>query len=421
MPVSSDVVVLALMHPAGDELGAVAPGAAWHAWTFEPLVVVLLAASAVLYALGVRRAWRSGGAGRGISRAQAAAFAAGWLAVVAALVSPVDAVSSDLFSVHMVQHELLMIVAAPLLVFSSPLLAFLWTLGPAARRATMHTLRQRPLVTIWSALTAPAVVWLLHGIALWVWHLPALYDAAIASEAIHALEHACFFVSAGLFWWGITRGRYGRLGYGSAVLYVFATAMHSGLLGAALTLSPRVWYPAHAATTAAWGLSPLEDQQLAGLIMWIPASLIFIAMGLYYFALWLKESDRRVAAARSFVSLVAAVSSVLTLAACGRSAYQSASAMTGGDPDRGRAIVAKYGCDTCHTIPGVRTATARVGPPLGGVAARVYIAGHVPNTPGNMQDFIRYPHRHDPLTVMPETGVTEQDARDLAAYLYTLR
>jgi len=408
----------AFAHPVE---GGATPETIWRSWTLEPLVVMLLVATALIYTVGVVRLRRAPRGGRAVHRWHVVAFAAGWVTTAIALVSPLDAAGGALFSAHMVQHELLMIVAAPLLVFGSPMLAFLWTLGPAARRATMHTLRQRPLVTIWSALTAPAVVWLLHGIALWLWHLPALYDAAIASEAIHALEHACFFVSAGLFWWGITRGRYGRLGYGSAVLYVFATAMHSGLLGAALTLSPRVWYPAHAATTAAWGLSPLEDQQLAGLIMWIPASLIFIAMGLYYFALWLKESDRRVAAARSFVSLVAAVSAALMLGACGGSAYRSAAAMTGGDPDRGRAIVAKYGCDTYHTIPGVRTATARVGPPLDGVATRVYIAGHVPNTPRNMQDFIRYPHRHDPLTVMPETGVTEQDARDLAAYLYTLR
>jgi cytochrome c2 len=315
-----------------------------------------------------------------------------------------------------------MIVAAPLLVFSSPLLAFLWTLGPQARRTAMRALRRPALVTIWSALTAPAVVWLLHAAALWAWHVPALYDAAIHSEALHALEHACFFVSAGLFWWGITRGRYGRLGYGSAVLYVFATAMHSGLLGAALTLSPRAWYPAHAATTGAWGLSPLEDQQLAGLIMWIPAGVVFVAMGLVFFGLWLRESERRTVNARrvSFVALVSLASAV-SLSGCQRSAARDAAALTGGDPDRGRAIVAKYGCDTCHTIPGVRTAKARVGPPLDGVATRVYIAGHVPNTPGNMQDFIRYPHRHDPLTVMPEAGVTEQDARDLAAYLYTLR
>jgi putative membrane protein len=420
MPASSDLLLLALMHPAGEAIGSVASKPAWHAWTFEPLVVTALAATAVLYGLGVRRAWQSG-SGQGISRWQAAAFAAGWLAVFAALVSPVDAVSGELFSMHMVQHELLMIIGAPLLVFGSPLLAFLWTLRPAARRATMGALRQPAAVAIWSVLTAPAVVFFLHGAALWAWHVPALYDAAIHSETIHALEHMCFFVSAGLFWWGISRGRYGRLGYGSAVLYVFATAMHSGLLGAALTLSPHAWYPAHLTTTAAWGLSPLEDQQLAGLIMWVPASLIFVAAGLYYFALWMKESERRTL--RSSVSLATLVSlaSAAALSGCGGNVDRQAAELTGGDPNRGRAIVAKYGCDTCHTIPGVRTARARVGPPLEGVATRVYIAGHVPNTPGNMEDFIRYPHRHDPLTVMPETGVTEQDARDLAAYLYTLR
>jgi cytochrome c2 len=197
--------------------------------------------------------------------------------------------------------------------------------------------------------------------------------------------------------------------------------MHSGLLGAALTLSPRAWYPAHAATTGAWGLSPLEDQQLAGLIMWVPASVIFVAAGLFYFALWIKESERRtLGSSVSFIAWVS-LSATLLSSACTSSSDRQAAELTGGDARRGRAIVAKYGCDTCHTIPGVRTATARVGPPLEGVATRVYIAGHVPNTPGNLQDFIRYPHRHDPLTVMPETGVTEQDARDLAAYLYTLR
>jgi cytochrome c2 len=115
------------------------------------------------------------------------------------------------------------------------------------------------------------------------------------------------------------------------------------------------------------------------------------------------------------------VSFVVIQSACQRDAYREASALTGGDPDRGQAIIAKYGCDTCHTIPGVRTANGRVGPPLTGVASRVYLAGHVPNTPNNMEDWIRYPHRYDAQTVMPETGVTEQDGRDLAAYLYTLR
>jgi hypothetical protein len=281
-------------------------------------------------------------------------------------------------------------------------------------------------------------VWLLHAVALWIWHVPSLYEAALERESIHALEHACFFVTAALFWWGLTRGRYGRLGYGAAVVYVFATAMHSGLLGAALTVSPRLWYPIYARSTSAWGLSPIEDQQLAGLIMWIPAGVIFAGVGLAFFAAWLNESGRRARfnadpplhARRSFsnrthsgrgIPLALLLCAAALATGCQRDFTREAAAMTGGDPSRGRAEINKYGCDTCHTIPGVRTATGRVGPPLQGVASRVYLAGHVPNTPGNMQDWIRYPHRHDSLTVMPETGVSEQDGRDLAAFLYTLR
>lgn len=101
--------------------------------------------------------------------------------------------------------------------------------------------------------------------------------------------------------------------------------------------------------------------------------------------------------------------------------YRSAAAMTGGDPQRGRDAISRYGCDTCHTIPGVRTARARVGPPLTSIAERVYLAGHLPNTPDNMQKWIRQPHQLEPHTAMPDTGVTEADARDIAAYLYTLR
>jgi cytochrome c len=95
--------------------------------------------------------------------------------------------------------------------------------------------------------------------------------------------------------------------------------------------------------------------------------------------------------------------------------------MTGGDPALGRAAIARYGCDTCHTIPGVRTARGLVGPPLTSMASRVYLAGRLPNTPENMQTWIQRPHGVDPDTAMPETGVTQADARNIAAYLYTLR
>jgi putative membrane protein len=147
--------------------------------------------------------------------------------------------------------------------------------------------------------TAPAAVWLLHALALWIWHLPSLYEAAVADETIHALQHSCFFGTACLFWWGIAHGRYGRLGNGAAVIYIFATALHSGALGALLTFSSALWYPIYESTTLAWGLTPLEDQQLAGLVMWIPSGVVFLAVGLGYLAAWIRESERRVRIAQS--------------------------------------------------------------------------------------------------------------------------
>jgi len=253
-----------------------------------------MAASAAAYAAGVTRLWKNAGVGQGISRGQAAAFACGSLAVAVALLSPLDELAERLFTAHMAQHELLMVVGAPLIAFSSPLVAYLWALPARGRRTAMTATRGRGLGAVWMALTAAPTVWILHGLALWIWHMPSLYDAALQSEAIHAVQHLCFFSTAALFWWGMAHGRYGRSGYGAAVVYIFATAVHSGVLGALLTFSPHVWYPLYDRATQTAGLTPLEDQQLAGLLMWVPASVVFVAGGLYFFAAWLQESGRRV-------------------------------------------------------------------------------------------------------------------------------
>ena len=131
--------------------------------------------------------------------------------------------------------------------------------------------------------------------ALWVWHIPTLYEAALQSTGVHAVQHVSFLLTAALFWWGMMHGRYGRTGYGVAVLYVFLTAVHSSVLGALLTVAPSVWYSAYAATAAEWRIDALADQQLAGLLMWVPAGVIFIVFGLALFAAWLGESERRAA------------------------------------------------------------------------------------------------------------------------------
>jgi cytochrome c oxidase assembly factor CtaG/cytochrome c2 len=391
----------------------------WGSWPFEPGVLVPLLAIVLAYTIGLARLWHNAGIGRGIGRAQAAAFAGGWLTLVAALASPLHTLSEELFVAHMVQHELLMIVAAPLIVAGAPVVAIVWLLPSTMRRRLFDLVHRRSGEVVWSLVTAPAAVWLMHAVALWVWHLPALFQATLESDLVHAAQHLSFLGSAVLFWWSMSHGRYGRLGYGAAVIYVFATAVQSGVLGALLTFAPHAWYPVYATTTSRWGLNPLEDQQLGGLIMWVPAGVVYTIAGLGYFAAWLRESERRSRQVAAFVFFACVV--CVEASACGRDAYRLAAAMTGGDPARGRDAITRYGCDTCHVIPGVKTARGQVGPPLTNIASRVYLAGEMTNTPDNMQKWIRHPRNVERDTAMPDVGVTDSDARDLAAYLYTLR
>jgi len=250
------------------------------------LVVVLGA-----YATGVLRVWRHAGHGRGVRLIEVCGFVSGWLALATALSPALDEWSEQWLAAHMVQHELLMIVAAPLMAVGAPMVGLLWAMPSQLRLRVVAAVHRRSLTAVWSMLTSPPSAFCLYGVALWVWHLPALYDYALEQEAVHVVQHLCFFGTATLFWWGIAHGRHGRLGYGAAVVYVFATAVHGGLLGALLTLSPRVWYAPYVAHHGA-GLTPLEDQQLADLLMWVPASLVFVAAGLILLAAWLRHGER---------------------------------------------------------------------------------------------------------------------------------
>jgi putative membrane protein len=254
------------------------------------MLVSSLAALAMVYAAGVIRLWGHAGYGRGIRPFDVLAFSVGWLALVVALSPPLDEWSDEWLMAHMIQHELLMVIAAPLIAISSPLVASVWAIPSGIRRRIVNAVSGGPVARGWSLLTSAMSVFALYSIALWVWHLPALYDAALEHEPVHIVQHICFFGTATLFWWGIAHGRYGRVGYGAAVIYVFATALHSGVLGALLTFSPQVWYQPYAQHHTA--ASALEDQQLAGLLMWIPAGVTFIVGGLILFAAWLRESDR---------------------------------------------------------------------------------------------------------------------------------
>ena len=242
-------------------------------WTFDPWIAVPLLLSAGLYLDGTAALWRRAGIGRGIRRWQAGAYAAGWLALVGALVSPLHWLGEHLFTAHMIEHEIVMAIAAPLLAA-----------GPAGRRLPVGACRascgadrrrrdalQRRCACR-RALTRPVNATVLHGIAIWAWHVAAAVRcgghrrraAPAAASQLPAHRRCC---SGGRCCAGAITG--------AAALHLFVTMLHTSMLGALMTLAPRVLYSAQTADAARWGLTPLEDQQLAGLVMWIPAGTVY--------------------------------------------------------------------------------------------------------------------------------------------------
>jgi putative membrane protein len=262
----------------------------WRSWAFEPLIVIGLIFTLLLYICGAYRMYRT----TKLPALPIFYFLSGWVVLVIALISPLHRWGRVLFSAHMGQHELLMLVAAPLLVLSRPLPFFLAGL-PSPLGPGLNRLARRPLWDrFWGFLTIPFVAWIIHGVSLWIWHLPIWFQAALHSEFIHAIQHIMFLLTSTLFWWSIIHGQSRKAAYGMAVLFMFTTAMHSGLLGALLTFGNSLWYQDYSSTTSSWGISALRDQQLAGLIMWIPACLVYIIAGLALIAGWMQQSERNV-------------------------------------------------------------------------------------------------------------------------------
>ena len=277
---------------------AASGGAAWAhgsapvrtgaGWTFDPWIVAPLLAAALFYAGGsliLSRRARHHAAGL----LRRLAFWSGWLTLAAALVSPLHWLGEHLFTFHMIEHEILMAVSAPLIVAARPLGTLLWALPRSARRWSGHALNRPLMRSTWSWLVRGGNATLLHGAAIWAWHVPVLFDAAVDHVALHRLQHLSFFGTAVLFWWAVLW----RSEAGAAAWHVVVTMLHTSVLGALMALAPRVLYTAQTATSATWGLTPLEDQQLAGLIMWVPAGTIYAGAALALIIVWIKNSSRK--------------------------------------------------------------------------------------------------------------------------------
>lgn len=294
----SSAAPLLLPAAAAAHSGAVLPGSIAEVlrdgWTADPATLLPVAIATGWYAFGVARAMKEGRAAA-LSPGGTIAFAGGIAVVLLALQSPIDVVSEDLFSVHMVQHLLLMLVAPPLFVCSDCLLMFLRALAPRERKLVARVWVSAKIGRGYHFIMHPIPVWLLTCGTFVFWHAPGPYQWAIENNAIHILEHLSFFATSLMFWTLVLpiHNRRPRLDHGAALLLVIATAVLSGLPGALMIFAPRPLYPAHAAGAARWGLTLMEDQQLAGLLMWIPAGTVYVAAAAWIFLEWLRAAEAR--------------------------------------------------------------------------------------------------------------------------------
>jgi cytochrome c oxidase assembly factor CtaG len=264
-------------------------------WTFAPSVTVPLALAACLYVLGWWRLSRRSDRGRPRLRRDALIFATGWLTLAGALVSPLHEAGEVSFTLHMIEHEIIMLVSALLLVMSRPGAAFLWAFPQPVRRSLGGAARWG----IWPVLTDPVVATAVQAIVLIAWHVPWLFDLALANEEWHIAQHLFFIASALLLWWAMIHGAAGRSAWLVPALCLFATSMIGGGLGALMALASSPWYEAYAALgVTPTGLTPREDQQLAGLLMWIPGGLYHLAAALWFLMRGLWQDEGSHAAAR---------------------------------------------------------------------------------------------------------------------------
>ncbi|WP_159716195.1 cytochrome c oxidase assembly protein [Geminicoccus flavidas] len=274
--------------PASAHGGAAGYLTAEGAWSFPLEAMIPLYLAAGLYLVGTWRLWRRAGHGRGVRHWQAACFWCGWTVLALCITSPLGLLSEQLFVAHMIEHELMVIVAAPLLVVSRPLGAFAWALPIVWRRALGRIGRWRSLAASWRWLTGAGVATLLHAATLWAWHQPDLFAAALKRDWVHWLQHVSFLVTALLFWWSIIDGR--ARTYGPALFWLFVTILQSAFLGILLALSPRPWIPRQTDLLAGWGLTPLQDQQLAGFVMWVPGGMVYVGVALALAAAWIRHA-----------------------------------------------------------------------------------------------------------------------------------
>ena len=268
---------------------AVAHGGHEHAaapgWEFDPLVVLPLVIGLVVFLAGQRQL----GKRSKVSRKRTWLFFGGWAVLALSLTSPLHEGGEQSFTLHMIEHELIMLVATLLLAASNAGGVLAWGL-PAPLRRALGGSWKAPLASLWRKLTEPVTATIVQAVVLWAWHAPALFDRALENEAWHAAQHLSFVAASLLFWVAMLDSRRG--GYLLSAALLFVTSLVEGALGALMSLSQSPWYSAYAAMdVSGLGMNPTTDQQLAGLIMWIPGGVVHGAAALALLYRWLSTSE----------------------------------------------------------------------------------------------------------------------------------
>jgi putative membrane protein len=241
----------------------------WH-WRWD--VIFVLGIFATLYIRGWLRLRATGGEAK---LSQLGFYAIALVAIVGALLSPIDELASYLLIAHMVQHELLIMLAAPFILLANPVPVLLWGLGRNPRVQAGHLLtRQSAIRRVRDLLGWMPVAWSLYVINLWAWHYPALYDAALRVPWIHDLEHVLFFFTALVFWWPVIQpaSLSAPIQHGLRILYLFFAATQDTILAGLIALSREVLYPHYQTALRLWDLTPQEDQIGGGIVMFAVGS-----------------------------------------------------------------------------------------------------------------------------------------------------
>ena len=255
-------------------------------WTLDPILTIPLGLALVIYCVGWARLAR-----RASARVHPTMFLAGWGVLAFSLVSPLHEAGERSFTMHMIEHELIMLVATFLLAASSAGAVLAWGL-PRGVRLALGGGWKSPLQSLWRRLTEPVTATAVQAAVMWTWHAPILFDRALESFGWHVAQHACFFLSSLLFWWAMVHPRGRGAGYGVSAACLFVTSLVGGALGALMSFSSSPWYADYAAMgITGIGVDPVDDQRLAGLIMWIPGGLVHGLAALAFFYRWLKSAE----------------------------------------------------------------------------------------------------------------------------------